>query len=172
MDLGLPLDLLLVRKIGAPGHEEFALGAIASGGICVRNPDAGMLSVDPATFDSIAAREREVLERRERSYRDARPPPRIAGRKVILVDDGLATGSTMRAAVQAVRERDCARVIVAVPVGAAATCDAMRAQADEVVCPMQPDIFRAVGEWYDEFEPTSDAEVRALLAQAWHERAA
>lgn len=169
--LGLPLDVLIVRKLGAPGHEEFAIGAIASGGICVRNPRLGPFDVPEPVFDAIRAREQAELERRERQYRDARASPRLAAREIILVDDGLATGSTMRAAVQAVRARDPARVIVAVPVGASSTCDTLRREADEVVCPLQPDGFRSVGEWYDDFDPTSDAEVRALLAQAWHERA-
>jgi predicted phosphoribosyltransferase len=170
--LDAPLDVLIVRKLGAPGHEEFAIGAIASGGICVRNPDVGPFDVPQPVFEAILARERAELERRERQYRDAHAPPRLAGRKVILVDDGLATGSTMRAAVQAVRQRDPARVIVAVPVGARATCEALRREADEVVCPLEPDHLRSVGEWYDDFDATSDAEVRALLSQAWHERAA
>jgi predicted phosphoribosyltransferase len=168
--LGLPLDAMLVRKLGAPGHEEFAIGAIASGGICVRNPQAGPFDASQAVFDRIVERERAELERRSRAYRGERPYPNLTARTVILVDDGLATGSTMRAAVQAVRMRDPARVIVAVPVGPASTCDELRSEADEVVCPVVPAVFRSVGEWYGDFEATSDDEVRMLLETAWRDR--
>jgi predicted phosphoribosyltransferase len=164
--LGAPLDVFVVRKLGFPGHEEFAMGAIASGGVRVMNPDVAGAGIPPAMVDAVAAREQQELERRERAYRGARPPLDLKGRIVVLVDDGLATGSTMRAAVMAVRQLAPKRVVVAVPVAAAPTCEQLREMADEVVCAATPEPFRAVGLWYQNFEQTSDAEVRALLESA------
>lgn len=164
--LGAPLDVFLVRKLGVPGHEELAMGAIASGGTRVLNPEVvAALGIPGGTIDAVAAREAEELERRERAYRGERPPPEVRGRTVILVDDGLATGSTMRAAVAALRRQEPARLVVAVPVGAAETCEALRAEADAVVCVLTPEPFYAVGLWYRDFAQTTDDEVRELLAR-------
>jgi putative phosphoribosyl transferase len=167
-ELDAPLDILVVRKIGHPHHEEFAIGALASGGVMVMNAqtDSPLGEADRADVDRIVQREQAELERRERLYRDNEPPIQLQGREVILVDDGLATGATMRAAVQAVRQLQPARVTVAVPVGARESCDALAAVADDVVCVRTPEPFRAVGEWYSEFPQTSDDEVRTLLAAA------
>jgi len=163
-ELGLPLDVFIVRKLGVPGHEELAMGAIASGGVRVLNrqviDDFGLTE---EAIEAVTAAELAELNRRERLYRAHRPPPGIRGRTVILVDDGLATGSTMRAAVAAVREQGAARVIVAVPVAPPDTCDTLARQADEVVCPLRPQNFDAVGQWYEDFAQTTDEEVRALL---------
>ena len=165
--LGAPLDVFVVRKLGVPGHEELALGAIATGGTRVLNERlVEALDLPPEWLEAIDAKERRELERRERTYREGRPPPDLAGRTVILVDDGLATGSTMWAAVQAVREEDPARVVVAVPVAEPDVCDALGTAADDVVCVSTPKPLGAVGAWYDDFEQTSDEEVRALLARA------
>jgi erythromycin esterase-like protein/predicted phosphoribosyltransferase len=165
--LEAPLDVFLVRKLGVPGHEEVALGAIATGGTRVLNTRAiESLNIPVEWIEAIDAKERRELERRERVYREGRPPPELAGRTVILVDDGLATGSTMWAAVHAVRQEDPARVVVAVPVADPDVCEAMREVADEVVCLITPKPFRAVGVWYEDFSQTSDAEVRELLARA------
>jgi len=161
--LEVPLDVYIVRKLGLPGHEEFAMGAIASGGTVVVNPDVEQL-VSQHIIDVVAAQEGRELERREHLYRGDRPPLDLAGRVVILVDDGLATGSTMRAAAGAVRKQGAARVVVAVPVAASETCTALRAEVDEVVCAYTPEPFRAVGLWYRDFDQTSDDEVRQLLA--------
>jgi len=166
-ELGAPLDVFLVRKLGVPGHEELAMGALASGGVKVLNPDVvEMLSVPDRVIDDVAAREGEELRRRERAYRDDRPPPDLRGKTVVLVDDGLATGSTMRAAAEALRLQGPGRLVVAVPVGAAETCDALRKVADEVVCEVTPEPFYAVGLWYRDFSQTTDDEVRAFLARA------
>ena len=164
--LNAPLDVFIVRKLGMPGHEEFAMGAIASGGVMVMNPDLADLTLPPRMLDDVVARERAELERRERLYRGERPQLSLAGRVVILVDDGLATGSTMRAAATAVLQQHPKRVVVAVPVAAAQTCEALRAVVDEVVCGFTPEPFRAVGMWYDDFDQTTDDEVHALLAAA------
>lgn len=165
--LRAPLDVFLVRKLGVPGHEELAMGAIASGGVRVMNPEVmEMLRVPDALVESVAAREQQELKRRESAYRDGRPAPEVRGRTVILVDDGLATGSTMRAAVAALREEGAERLIVAVPVAAPETCDAFRSEVDQVVCALTPDPFMAVGLWYEDFGQTTDAEVRELLARA------
>jgi predicted phosphoribosyltransferase len=165
--LGAPLDVFLVRKLGVPGREELAMGAIASGGVRVLNDDVvRVLDIPDEVIDAVAAEEQQELERREREYRDGRPAPDVRGRAVILVDDGLATGSTMRAAVAALRRRGPARIIVAVPVGAAETCAALAEEADEAVCAYEPEHFAAVGLWYDNFTQTTDDEVRALLAAA------
>ncbi|HKN69180.1 MAG TPA: phosphoribosyltransferase [Gemmatimonadaceae bacterium] len=167
MALDVPLDVFIVRKLGLPGHEEFGIGAIASGD--VRVVDEAVLrtyDVDPETLERITARERLELERRERLYRDDRPFPTIEDRVVILVDDGLATGSTMRAAIAALRRRRPSKIVVAVPVGARETCAAMARLVEEVVCLEAPDPFYAVGLWYDDFEQTEDAEVHELLERA------
>ena len=163
--LRAPLDVFVVRKLGLPGHAELAMGAIASGGICVMNEDVlACYRPSNAAIEAVSRAERAELERRERAYRDERPPLPIDGKIVVLVDDGLATGSTMRAAVLAVRRLGPARVIVAVPVGAAETCQALRAVADEVVCPVTPYPFSAVGLWYVDFSQTGDDEVRHLIS--------
>jgi putative phosphoribosyl transferase len=165
--LGAPLDIFLVRKLGVPGHEELAMGAIASGGVRVLNPRVvDALGISAAEIERVAAQEQAELERRERAYRGGRPPPRVAGCDVILVDDGLATGSTMRAAAAALRAMHPRRLVVAVPVAAAETCEELRGEVDEVVCAMTPEPFYAVGLWYEDFAQTTDEEVAALLADA------
>lgn len=163
--LGAPLDVFVVRKLGFPGHPELAMGAIASGGVRVLNDEVlEAYPVSRAAIDAVTRTERLELERRERLYRDGRPLLSIERRVVILVDDGLATGSTMRAAVLAVRGLNPARVVVAAPVGAWETCQALREVADEVVCPFTPEPFRAVGLWYADFSQTTDKEVRQFLS--------
>ncbi len=170
--LDAPLDVFLVRKLGVPGHEELAMGAIASGGVRVLNDDVvESLRLPLSIIDQVTAREQEELQRRERAYRGDRPPPDAQGRTVILVDDGLATGSTMRAAAAAVHRQQPARIVVAVPVAAASTCDTLRAEVDEVVCVLAPEPFYAVGIWYEDFSQTTDDEVRDLLARAQREYA-
>ena len=165
--LGAPLDVFVVRKLGLPGHEEFAMGAIASGGVIVMNPDVHAFDIPPASIETVVARERAELARREATYRGNRPPLAVDDRVVILVDDGLATGSTMLAAARAVKLGHPRQVVVAVPVAAMETCRTMRSEVDDVVCAMTPEPFRAVGLWYDDFSQVSDAEVRALLDAAW-----
>jgi predicted phosphoribosyltransferase len=165
--LQAPLDVFLVRKLGVPGHEELAMGALATGGVRVLNEDVvRALGIPEDVIDEVAAGQQQELGRRERAYRDDRPVAEVCGRTVILVDDGLATGSTMRAAVAALRQRRPARIVVAVPVGSADTCAELREEADEVVCARTPEPFYAVGLWYDDFAQTTDDEVRDLLAQA------
>lgn len=162
--LQAPLDVYLVRKLGVPGHEELAMGAIAPGGVRVLNTDViQMLGITEDQVAAVAADEERELERRDREYRGGRPAPEIHGRTVLLVDDGLATGSTMRAAAAAVRAQHPQRLVVAVPVGAPDTCEALRQEADEVVCALAPEPFQAVGLWYDDFSQTTDAEVREIL---------
>lgn len=163
--LGAPMDVFVVRKLGLPGYPELAMGAIASGGVQVMNEDV-VTSYRPsrAAIEAVARAERMELERRERAYRDGRLPVPIEGRIVLLVDDGLATGSTMRAAVLAIRRHRPARVVVAVPVGARETCESLGDIADEVVCVQTPEPFSAVGLGYIDFSQTSDDEVRQLLA--------
>jgi putative phosphoribosyl transferase len=169
--LGLPLDVLIVRKLGMPGHEELAMGAIASGDVRVLNDEVVWRVPNPdAAIRMATNRERYELERRELEYRDGRPAPELRGRTVILVDDGLATGSSMRAAVAALRERGVAKLIVAVPVGSQETCVKLRTEVDEVICLSAPRAFRAVGQFYKDFAQTSDQEVRELLARASAER--
>ena len=164
--LHVPFDVFVVRKLGVPGHEELAMGAIASGGVRLLNDDVvGPLGIPANVIDAVARREQIELERREELYRGTRAPIGLVGRTVILVDDGVATGSTMRAAVQAVRQQGPAQVIVAVPVGAPETCATLAREADDVVCVRTPDPFVAVGLWYRDFTPTSDHEVRALLGR-------
>ncbi len=165
--LRVPLDVFLVRKLGFPGHEEFAIGAIASGGVRVLNPAAlQMGNVSQDDIDEIAAREELELARREEEYRGDRPHPRLAGKVIILVDDGLATGSTMRAAVSALRQQNPAKIIVAVPVASADACELLSREADEVLCASIPEPFHAVGLWYDDFALTSDEDVKELLQRA------
>lgn len=168
--LRVPLDVFLVRKLGVPGRPELAMGVIASGGARVLNEELlGLLPVPPRQIAEVAYREQRELERRERLYRGSRLPPEIRDKTVILVDDGLATGSTMRAAVLALRQRQPARIVAAVPVGARQTCAEFESEADETICAMTPEPFHAVGAWYDSFDPTSDDEVRRLLARAGDE---
>jgi len=170
--LHAPLDVFLVRKLGVPGQEELAMGAIASGGTRVLNEEVvDMLNIADEVIDGVAAEEQQELNRRERDYRDGRPPPDVRGRTVILVDDGLATGSTMRAAVAALRQQGPARIVVAVPVGAPDTCAEFQREADEAICARTPVPFHAVGIWYDDFRQTSDEAVRDLLARAAEELA-
>jgi len=165
--LGAPLDVFVVRKLGMPGHEEYAIGAIASGGVqTVNDAFAHRFGITPETIAEIAARERRELERREHAYRADRPAHDVAGKIAILVDDGLATGATMRAAVLGLRQLRPARLIVAVPVAAAEACADLQNVADHVVCATTPEPFRAVGLWYQDFRQTTDEEVRALLAAA------
>lgn len=167
------LDLLIVRKLGAPGQPELAMGAIASGGVEVLNRDLMRdLGVDTDAMERIRRQERDELGRRERAYRETRDPPRIEGRCVIIVDDGLATGASMRAAVQAVRSAAPLRLVVAVPVASPDAIDDLASDADAVVCPLQPSLFNAVGRWYEDFTQTTDDEVRRLLADAWAAEAA
>ena len=164
--IGAPLDVFVVRKLGVPGHRELAMGAIASGGAQVLNEDVvSWLDIPDAAIRAVVTEEQEELERREHLYRGDRPPLELAGRVVVLVDDGLATGSTMRAAVQAVRGLHPSRVVVAVPVGSAEACQKLAQVADELVCARIPRSFSAVGEWYVNFSETSDEEVRSLLRQ-------
>jgi putative phosphoribosyl transferase len=165
--LDAPLDVFVVRKLGVPGHEELAMGALASGGVRVLNEElVEQLGIDDESIARAAAAEAAELERRERAYRGDRGPVEAAGRTVILVDDGLATGATMRAASQAVRAQQPERLVVAAPVAAAQTCRELREEVDEVVCALTPDPFAAVGLWYEDFAPTEDEEVRRLLAAA------
>jgi len=165
--LRAPLDVFVVRKLGVPGHEELAMGALASGGLAVI--DQGIvrtLGISAAELERVVATELRELERREAASRGDREPPQLEGKTVILVDDGLATGSTMRAAALAVRQAKPKEIVVAVPVAATETCDEFRDVVDDVICVLTPSPFRAVGLWYDHFSQTSDDEVRALLAQA------
>ncbi len=165
--LGAPLDVFLVRKLGVPGREELAMGAMASGGVRVLNEDVvRTLGIPDEIIEAVSEKEKAELARRERCYRDDRPPPDVRGRTVLLVDDGLATGSTMRAAVAALRKLHPARVVVAVPVGSAETCAEMAEVADDTVCARTPEPFYAVGLWYDDFTQTTDEEVHDLLDRA------
>jgi len=165
--LGIPLDVFIVRKLGVPGFEELAAGAIASGGVRVLNEDVlRALPNADEIIESVTAKETAELERREKSYRDDRPAPELRDRVVILVDDGLATGATMHAAVKALRQRDVAKIVVAVPVGPPDTCREFEDEADETICATAPEFFQAVGQYYEDFSQTSDEEVRELLARA------
>lgn len=162
--LHVPFDVYVVRKLGVPGHEELAMGAIAPGGVRLINREVvDALGIPPAVIESAAINEQIELDRREQVYRGTRAPLRLAEATVILVDDGLATGSTMRAAVMAVRQQQPARVVVAVPVGASTTCQELAREADEVVCLRTPEPFVAVGLWYIDFTQTSDRDVQQLL---------
>ena len=165
--LDAPLDVFVVRKLGVPGHEELAMGAIASGGVRVLNRDVlSYVPISQKTIDAVSAREEQELQRRERSYRGSRPPLQLRGRTVVIVDDGLATGSTMRAAIAAVRKMEPQAIVVAVPVAAPQTCEEFRKEVDEMVCLRTPDPFQAVGLWYDDFSQTTDEEVRDLIERA------
>ena len=170
--LQAPLDVIVVRKLGVPGHEEYAMGALASGGIRLLN-DAVVreLGISAAAIERVVLAEHTELQRRERLYRGNRPPPEVRGRTAILVDDGLATGSTMLVAVRALRAQQPARIAVAVPIAAADTCESLRSEADDVICARTPFPFRAVGLWYQDFSQTSDDEVCALLKRAQERRA-
>jgi putative phosphoribosyl transferase len=162
--LHAPLDICLVRKLGVPGHEELAMGAIASGGVRFLNDNVlDLLEISDESIDEVAAREFRELKRRDRVYRGNRPPPDLRDLTVILVDDGLATGSTMRAAIAAIRHQSPQQIVVAVPVGAPDTCDAIRGEVDEVVCFMLQDPLYAIGLWYENFTQTTDEEVCKLL---------
>jgi len=169
--LDAPLDVFIVRKLGVPGHEELAMGAIASGGVRVLNREVlDYMPLSQAMIDAVAAREQQELERRESEYRGARPQIDVKDKTVVVVDDGLATGSTMRAAVAALRRMEPRRIVVAVPVAAESTCREFRAEeiADEVVCLRTPEPFQAVGLWYSDFTQTSDDEVHELLGRGQH----
>jgi putative phosphoribosyl transferase len=169
--LDAPLDVFVVRKLGAPGHEELAIGAIAGGGTRVVNERVvAELGLKGEAIERAAAAEEQELVRRQHAYRGERGPVEVAGRTVILIDDGLATGATMRAAALALREQDPGRLVVAVPVAAEQTCDELREDVDEVVCASTPQPFLAVGAWYDDFSQTTDEEVRELLELAYRER--
>ncbi|HEX3415468.1 MAG TPA: phosphoribosyltransferase [Stellaceae bacterium] len=164
--LGAPLDVFLVRKLGVPGYEELAMGAVATGEVRVLNDEIVRgLGISEHEIDAIVAREMQELARRERLYRGDRLPPDVADRTVILVDDGLATGATMRAAIQALRQQKPARIVVAVPTASPDTCEALKVEADDVICAMTPEPFFAVGHWYEDFTQTTDDEVRELLAR-------
>jgi putative phosphoribosyl transferase len=165
--LGAPLDVFVVRKLGVPGFEELAAGAIASGGVRVLNEDVlRALPNADQLIESVTEKETVELERREQTYRDGRPAPELRDRVVILVDDGLATGATMRAAVAALRQRGVAKIVVAAPVGAPDTCRELEQEADETICAIAPEFFQAVGQYYEDFSQTSDEEVRELLSRA------
>ena len=166
-ELHAPLDIFLVRKLGLPGHEELAMGAIATGGVRVLNDDVvDYLGISDDVIDSIAAKELRELDRRERAYRGNRPEPDVRGKTVVLVDDGLATGSTMRAAASALRQQSPARIVVAVPVSATETCDEYKMGVDEIICAATPERFYGVGRWYSDFSQTTDEEVRELLKRS------
>ena len=170
--LHVPLDVFVVRKLGVPGHEELAMGAIAREGVLVLEPTVVEgLGIPPDVVAEVAAREEQERLRREREYRGDRPEPEVRGRTVILVDDGLATGSTMRAAVAALRKLQPERIVVAVPVAARSTCAQLAAEVDDIVCARMPEPFQAVGQWYVEFSQTTDEEVRDLLSRAERETA-
>ena len=170
--LDAPLDVFLVRKLGAPGHEELAMGAIAAGGARVINHDVvQLLKIPKAAIERAVRREEEEIARRQREYRGTKPFPDVRNRTVILVDDGLATGATMRAAAQALRQLDARRIVVAVPVGAADTCRELEDLVDETICAFTPEPFGAVGRFYDDFDQTTDEEVQELLRRAAGETA-
>lgn len=164
--LHAPLDIFLVRKLGVPERPELAMGAIASGGVIVLNDVVEALGITEKEIAETVARERIELERRERLYRNVRPPPDVRGRTVILVDDGAATGSSMRAAIAALRGLQPARIVAAVPVGSAETCAELQTEADDAICAATPEPLYGVGMWYDNFSQTTDEEVRELLNQA------
>ena len=165
--LNVPLDIFVVRKLGVPGYEELAMGAIASGGIRVLNEDVVRAAGVPnEVIDAVAAKEERELERRQRDYREGRPPVDVQGHIVIVVDDGLATGSSMRVALQALKRKRPAQIIVAVPVGARATCAEFQSEGYHIICAVTPEPFQSVGQWYRDFSQTSDEEVRDLLRQA------
>jgi predicted phosphoribosyltransferase len=165
--LHAPLDVFVVRKLGVPGHEELAMGAIASGGIrVIDNPTVQALGITPEEIEAVTQRELRELERQERAFRDGRPVPTVQGKTVVLVDDGLATGATMRAAALALRSQNVKRLIVAVPVASAQACEEFQNEVNEVICLLTPEPFYAVGLWYEDFSQVSDEEVRRLLERA------
>lgn len=171
--LHAPLDIFLVRKLGVPGHEELAMGAIATGGVRVINQDVvRTLYISPQVLDDVAFYEQQELERRERIYRDNRPVPVMRDQTVLLIDDGLATGATMRAAVQALRVQAPAKIVIAVPVAAYSTYRQFRTEVDEIICAQTPEIFYGVGWWYEDFSQTSDQQVRELLSRSARENPA
>jgi predicted phosphoribosyltransferase len=165
--LGAPLDVFIVRKLGVPGYEELAMGAVATGGVRVLNEQvvAG-LGIPEYVIEAVAAWEQEELTRRERLYRGDRPAPEVTGRTVILVDDGLATGATMHAAIKALRQQEPVGIVVAVPTASPETCEQMRMDVDDVICAITPEPFYSVGLWYEDFSQTMDEEVRELLARS------
>jgi predicted phosphoribosyltransferase len=166
--IGAPLDIMLVRKLGTPGQEELAMGAIASGGVCILNDEiVAAIDISQEDIEAAAATERQELERRERAYRGNQPPPAIENHCVILVDDGLATGASMLAAVAALKRQKPSSIVVAIPVAPFDTVQRLQEQADDVVCLATPEPFSAVGRWYREFTQTSDDVVKSLLAHAW-----
>ncbi|VVN43109.1 phosphoribosyltransferase [Pseudomonas fluorescens] len=166
--LKVRLDLMLVRKLGVPSRPEYAMGAIASGGVLIRNEEALRAHpIDRAAFDAVVERETRELLRREQVYRGTRPPVQLKDQVVILIDDGLATGASMRAAIQALRLQVPARIVVAVPVAPIETLEALRSEVDELVCPLMPEWFTSIGHWYMDFSQTADAEVIELLRRAW-----
>jgi predicted phosphoribosyltransferase len=166
------LDIFLVRKLGVPGHEELAMGAVADGGVVVVNDEVvGSLQIPQDVIESVTYRQRQIIQHQREEYRGGQPAPTVQGRTIILVDDGLATGSTMRAAIAALHEQGPRRLVVAVPVGAAETCAELGHEVDEIVCAVTPEHFMAVGVWYDDFSPTSDGMVRALLDEASQQHA-
>lgn len=165
--LNVPLDVFLVRKLGVPGHEELAMGAIATGGVVVLNNSVVQaLNITRQELERVAEAEQQELARREQEYRGDRPPPDVRDQTVVLIDDGLATGSTMRAAAAALRKLEPARIVIAVPVSSPQTCQELGAEVDEIVCLLQPEGFYAVGLWYIDFSATTDEEVRDLLRQS------
>jgi putative phosphoribosyl transferase len=167
--LEIPLDIMLVRKLGVPGREEYAMGAIASGGLCVLKTEVlETFDIPAEVIEAVAERERREIERREKLYRAGRRPPQLEGKTVIVVDDGLATGATMLAATKALRKEHPAKVIIAVPVAASESCRELAEQVDEIICLNVPEPFYAVGSWYEDFTQTTDAEVVQLLAEAEH----
>jgi putative phosphoribosyl transferase len=168
--LGAPLDVFLVRKLGVPGHEELAMGAIASGGVRLLNEEVVRgLGIGSDVIEEVMARERDELRRRERDYRDDRPAPDVRGRTVILIDDGLATGASMRVAVVALRKRHPGRLVIAVPIASPSTCAEFQTEVDEVICARTAEPFYSVGFWYEDFSQTTDAEVCELLRRAGHD---
>lgn len=165
--LGAPLDIFLVRKLGVPGHEELAMGAIASGGVRVLNDTVvDALNIPDRLIDAVAEKEQQELERRERAYRGDRPKPEVGGKTVILVDDGLATGASMRAAIEGLRTKEPASIVMAVPTASPETCEAFADTVEDVVCAETPQPFYGVGFWYQDFSQTTDEEVGTLLARA------
>jgi predicted phosphoribosyltransferase len=170
LGLNAPLDIFLVRKLGVPGHEELAFGAIASGDVRVLNEEiVWTFNISNAAIDAVARRELMELERRERAYRGGRPAPEVRGHTAILVDDGLATGASMRAAINGVRAKDPARIVVAVPTAARETCESFESEVDEIICAETPEPFYGVGRWYQDFSQTTDEEVRRFLEQTAQE---
>jgi predicted phosphoribosyltransferase len=166
-ELGVPVDVFVVRKLGVPGQEELAMGAIATGGMRIINYDVvEQLGINQETIDAVTDQERKELRRREQLYRGERPPREIRGRSVILVDDGIATGSTMRAAIAALRQLGPARIVVAVPVASPETCQQIGAEVDEIICAATPQSLHAISQGYERFEQTTDEEVRDLLGRA------